>query len=79
VSETKKESTKKDPVTRLYIVNDVDSGNPIALVRATSVVKAERYITAKKFDVKYAEQTDVVRATKAGLEEESVAESDPAE
>ena len=73
------ESEKKNVSTRLYIVEDVITMAPIALVRATGVVQAERYIVNKKFDVRYAEQSDLIRAVKAGLEEESALETDKSE
>lgn len=63
-------NAKKEPTTRLYIVHDADN-NPVALVRAISVAAASRYIAQKKFTVSYAEQEDMFRAVKAGLEEES--------
>lgn len=62
--------TKKQQEPRLYIALDKETGDPVALIKTVSAAKAHRYIARKKFNVRYAEQEDMLKAGKAGLEVE---------
>lgn len=68
---------KKPTARRLYLVSEQPTGDaaegapgkPVALVEASSAAQAVDFHTgAHKFTAKYAEQTDLFAAAKAGLE-----------
>lgn len=64
-----------DPAkTRIYLVTTKD-GAPAALVESTSVAAAGRHVLNKNFVVRYARQSDIVTAVKAGISVEVVDEA----
>lgn len=62
--------------TRLYVATDNVTKEPVALIRAGNASQAHRHLAQKKFTVAYAEQADIVKAVKAGIEEETAATAD---
>jgi hypothetical protein len=57
--------------SRLYIAIDNETKEPIGLVRATSPSQAARHVAQKRFTVRYAEQEDIFKAAKAGIDIET--------
>jgi hypothetical protein len=71
-------SDKKPAATRLYIVLDNVDSKPVALIDATSVAQARSHFSRRAHSVKYAEQSDIMTAVKAGIEvEKAAAEPEP--
>jgi hypothetical protein len=60
---------------RLYIVRGTD-GKPFALIEAQNQAQARNHWSARTATVAYAEQTDIIAATKAGLEVEEAGETE---
>lgn len=67
--------TAKPRATRLYIVRDKE-GSPVALLEAQTPAQCLGYMARQSWTAAYAEQTDIIAATKAGLEPVRV-ERDP--
>lgn len=66
----------KQPTTRLYVALDKTTARPVALIEATSAAQARSHLSRRTFDVRYAEQIDVLTAVKLSIEpEKATAES----
>ncbi len=59
---------KKPVATRVYVVIDKKTEQPIALIEATNEPRARAHHSDKTVEVRYAEQADVFAAAKAGVE-----------
>lgn len=57
--------------TRHYIVRSKETGDPVALIDATSVAAARSHFVGRTYTVAYAEQKDMMLAIKAGIEPET--------
>lgn len=62
--------------TRHYIVRDKATDKPIALIEAGTVAQARNHFSNRSHSVAYAEQIDVMEATKAGIEPEVAGETE---
>lgn len=65
--------TEKTPATRVYVVIDRESGDPVALVDCGNAAQADRHFMGRKYETRYAEQADMYKAAKAGIEVEKPA------
>lgn len=63
---------KRPQATRLYLAVDIPSGETVALIDAPNKQRALAHMARKTFHVKYAEQSDVVAAIKAGIQPEAI-------
>lgn len=64
-------SDKKPRATRVYIVTDRTTGNPLALIETITEAAARKWHSDKTVNVRYASQKDIVAATKEGIEIEA--------
>lgn len=53
--------------TRLYVVVDVASKKPVALIEAANQAQARNDWSNRTAEVRYAEQADIITAFKAGI------------
>lgn len=66
----------KPTSTRHYIVRSKETGEPVAVIDATSAAAARSHFIGRTYTVAYAEQNDVMAAIKAGIEPEKAATDD---
>lgn len=66
----------KEKSTRLYIATDKGTGKPVALIEATSKAQSRAHLSQKLHNVEYASQSDIIAATKAGIEVEKAGEEE---
>lgn len=56
---------------RVYVIKDSKTNEPVALINASNSAQADRHFMSKKFTTEYAEQNDMFKAAKAGVEIEN--------
>jgi len=66
--------SKEPPATRVYLISNRETGEPVALIDAANLAQAERFFFAKRFSGEYASQRDLFRAASKEIQIEVAGE-----